>query len=590
LTASPLLATRASRLQHKRAMAPKKKSAPRGAARPSLAARKAAEQLEAMEAEMVKDQKKLEKEFRKPGEDDIEEEESVAETEETTEWLVVVGGFSGPSPHSATELLFPGSKAFEAGPPLRTPRWGAAAVSLGGARILVIGGCGEDDYLDSTEVIDLKEWTVTPGPRMAEARAGCAAVRIDAQHVLVIGGYSQDTCEILDLEPMRFRVGPRMLGVRAGCAAVMLDQDRLMIAGGYDLLGVLRSSEILDLRKAPRVDTWDEESGPDIERARFIPGPPLAVARGGCAAVRLLAGRRVLFMGGFDGSNRVNTTEVLDLGNYTTPCSERFPEVGEYVLCKDEIEVKAYKTKEERELERVKKGLLEDDTDDDEEEEDEDAAIRAVKWKLSQGDVAEVMQVQLPESEQQALAEKAGESDDEHLERLSGAPGTFRIRNPEGLESMWQPYDSYEVVPTNKFTWVKGPRMVTRRSGCTATLFPTAIDEEKGLLPQLFVLGGLDENHNQAQNSTEFLAHEAANQLVAVFEGAEFALGSLTAARRGYCTAAVAAVLGKLGRPDPEEERKKRLQEEKRRELSEARRREGIEALSQAQRQAGEFR
>merc|ERR1712029_725982 len=140
---------------------------------------------------------------------------------------------------------------------------------------------------------------------------------------------------------------------------------------------------------------------------------------------------------------------------------------------------------------------------------------------------------------------------------------------------MWIAYDNYEVVPTNELVWLPGPTMFSRRSGSAAVVFPTYVDEEKDppIKPQLLVVGGLDENHNQASNSTELLPMEAAVQLAAAEDGAKFESEFLTAVRRGYTSMAIATVLGRSGRPETEEERKqKELEQKKKEQMREAKR------------------
>merc|ERR1719343_1430475 len=127
--------------------------------------------------------------------------------------------------------------------------------------------------------------------------------------------------------------------------------------------------------------------------------------------------------------------------------------------------------------------------------------------------------------------------------------------------------------------------MLWRRSGGAVVLFPTHEIEESGKKPQLFMIGGLDTKHNQAQDSTEYLDHEAAMEKATLEEGAEFELGFLTSVRRGYCAAAVVTVSGDIGRPDPIEERmrQKKEQEEQEKQRRQAQDQEQVPARQQQQ-------
>merc|ERR1719148_493759 len=98
--------------------------------------------------------------------------------------------------------------------------------------------------------------------------------------------------------------------------------------------------------------------------------------------------------------------------------------------------------------------------------------------------------------------------------------------------------------------------MCIRRSGLALSIFPEFAGEDDRTKPQLFVVGGLDETFNQAQNSTEMLGPEAATEKATAADAAEFEMGLLTVARRGYCSVAIATVLGKLGKPEPKEEKR----------------------------------
>lgn len=462
------------------------------------------------------------------GEDRKDGKEEEKEKEVLEQWLLVIGGLDGGTLHASTELLGmigENGESFQAGPCLSAPRWGCAAVALDGPRVLVVGGFNGECYLDSTEIIDLKSWTCEPGPKMLTARAGCSAVRVDDNQILVVGGYSQDTCEILETEKMSFRPGPQLRRARSCAAAIMLDEYRLMVAGGYDRLGCCETSEILDLRKAPREDEWDDESPPSLAKARFWPGPSLGKPRGGCAVARLASPGRVLFVGGFDGRDRLDSTALLDLGNYVTACTSRPPIAGEAVMSKEEGDDKEAKLYKKRDQDKVEDQESEDL--DDEEDEDRQQEVKPKVWQLHSGCHATVVQVFDDE-----------EADDTDEDDEDAEEGTFRLSNPERWESTWQRSDEYVFPPTNLMTWMHGPHMRSRRSGSVAALFPSA--EMHGCKPKLFVLGGLDDTPNQALDIAEVLD---------LAETTEFVQSLSTCTRRAYCAAAVVTVLGKLGKP-----------------------------------------
>ena len=66
-------------------------------------------------------------------------------------------------------------------------------MKLDARRCLVVGGeDGENNFLDSTEVLDIATMTFTAGPVMGSARNACAAVPLDSKHILVVGGKDKE--------------------------------------------------------------------------------------------------------------------------------------------------------------------------------------------------------------------------------------------------------------------------------------------------------------------------------------------------------------------------------------------------------------
>jgi len=67
---------------------------------------------------------------------------------------------------------------------------------------------------------------------------------------------------------------------------------------------------------------------------RFTPGPDMLQARGGCAAA-LLDTERVIIVGGFDGTSRLASTEILNLETmtFTRGPSLSTPRSGHCCLC-----------------------------------------------------------------------------------------------------------------------------------------------------------------------------------------------------------------------------------------------------------------
>eukprot|EP00928_Gymnodinium_smaydae_P046858 TRINITY_DN31234_c0_g1_i1.p1 TRINITY_DN31234_c0_g1~~TRINITY_DN31234_c0_g1_i1.p1 ORF type:complete len:519 (+),score=151.53 TRINITY_DN31234_c0_g1_i1:126-1682(+) len=264
--------------------------------------------------------------------------------------VLIVGGFGqGERACRHVEVMDTTRMAYEPGPDMLKKRWGCAVLWLNADQMLILGGYNGKRYLNTTEVLDVKTMTFTPGPRMRERRSGFAVVRIDARRFLIIGGYGTDTSEVLLLPPvedpkeiakkakeekarrkkgeiieekppedpeMKFLIGPQLkLGPRACCAAVMLDGRRLLVAGGFDRVGCTATTELFDIDTCIREDPDAPIEELELHDGRFVAGPSLPSPRAAFPAVKLDE-RRVIFPGGFDGAERLASTEMFDIRTY----------------------------------------------------------------------------------------------------------------------------------------------------------------------------------------------------------------------------------------------------------------------------------
>jgi len=265
--------------------------------------------------------------------------------------IIVFGGFDGKADHLSTEILDATSMTFSSGPTMAVGRSGCAVAGLDERRVLVAGGFDGCRSLDSTELVDPVTLKVIPGPKMGTRRNACAAVRLDAKRLLIIGGSDDsselDSTELLDLERMVFSVGPKMGTRRNACAASLIDTHRLLVIGGSDGGSDLDTTELLDVTTmtfsaGPRMSTrrnfcatallqpaggkgtllvlggsdgsnsLDSTEVLDVSKLTFSPGPGMNAWRSGCSATPL-SSDQLLVVGGFDGSNHLDSTELLDL-------------------------------------------------------------------------------------------------------------------------------------------------------------------------------------------------------------------------------------------------------------------------------------
>ncbi|CAL1159041.1 unnamed protein product [Cladocopium goreaui] len=98
---------------------------------------------------------------------------------------------------------------------------------------------------------------------------------------------------------MVFSAGPRMSTRRNFCATALLQS-----AGGKGTLLVLGGSD--------GSNSLDSTEVLDVSKLSFSPGPGMSAWRSGCTAAPLSA-EQLLVVGGFDGSNHLDSTELLDL-------------------------------------------------------------------------------------------------------------------------------------------------------------------------------------------------------------------------------------------------------------------------------------
>ncbi|CAK9045082.1 Kelch-like protein 17 (Actinfilin) [Durusdinium trenchii] len=285
-----------------------------------------------------------------------------------TRRVLVFGGFDGTADHLSTEILDTASMTFSSGPTMGVGRSGCAVAALDERRVLVAGGFDGCRSLDSTELVDPVTLKVVLGPKMGTRRNACAAVRLDAQRLLIIGGSDDaselDSTEVLDLERMVFSPGPRMGTRRNACAASLIDHHRLLVIGGSDGCSDLESTELLDLTTmsfsaGPRMSTrrnfcatallqpsgskglllvlggsdgsnsLDSTEVLDVSKMTFSPGPQMSAWRSGCTCAPL-GPQQLLVVGGFDGSNHLDSTEFLGANKKTllAPTDEAFMALG----------------------------------------------------------------------------------------------------------------------------------------------------------------------------------------------------------------------------------------------------------------------
>mmetsp|Transcript_43639 Transcript_43639/g.79571 ORF Transcript_43639/g.79571 Transcript_43639/m.79571 type:complete len:333 (+) Transcript_43639:14-1012(+) len=236
------------------------------------------------------------------------------------ERILVVGGFDGQVELAESELLEvqAGSwsrSSFVEGPLAPSRRWGSVIANFDMHELVIIfGGFEGNGYTSATEILYLGDRTFEAGPPMLSARAGAAAAVLDDDRVFILGGYKDSSCEVYDVAHGQTSPAVSLNEPLACAAAVCLGeawQNKILVAGGYTGMASSPTRATLLLQT---LDENDEFLEPHC--MRFTQGPDMLQARGGCAAA-LLDAERVIIVGGFDGTNRLASTEILNLETMT---------------------------------------------------------------------------------------------------------------------------------------------------------------------------------------------------------------------------------------------------------------------------------
>mmetsp|Transcript_8274 Transcript_8274/g.18492 ORF Transcript_8274/g.18492 Transcript_8274/m.18492 type:complete len:463 (-) Transcript_8274:158-1546(-) len=236
--------------------------------------------------------------------------------------VLLAGGNNGLHCHRTTTVLTWAEGrgvAAQAGPVMGVPRKECAAVKLDDSRILIVGGHDGQRFLDSTEIFYIRTGECRPGPSLISPRAGMAVTKLESGHVLVLGGRNSagvlKSTEMWDsLHGNSFHRGPSMLLSRVGPSVVVLDERRILVLGGADEATTHNLAELLTV-------------GIPVEAARmsFALGRDIGVPRAFFSVAMLNTGS-VLLIGGHDGVDFLDSTEVLNINNMEVSGGPRLKE------------------------------------------------------------------------------------------------------------------------------------------------------------------------------------------------------------------------------------------------------------------------
>ncbi|MES2659022.1 MAG: kelch repeat-containing protein [Verrucomicrobiota bacterium] len=216
--------------------------------------------------------------------------------------VLVTGGFGDSEPLDTAELYDPDSGEWTETGSLGTARYSHTATLLADGKVLVTGGHGISDPLDSAELYDpaTGQWMDTGS--LENSRYYHTATLLADGKVLVAAGYdylagdSLDSAELYDPATGEWTETDSLDDARYVHTATLLANGQVLVAGGLGETDFLGSAEIYD----PSTGEWVDTGG--LEDARYI------------HTATLLANGKVLVAGGYGEDFYLSSAELYDPG------------------------------------------------------------------------------------------------------------------------------------------------------------------------------------------------------------------------------------------------------------------------------------
>ncbi|MHB2156512.1 Kelch repeat-containing protein [Calditrichota bacterium GD2] len=202
---------------------------------------------------------------------------------------------------------------------LNIPRYNHASVLMADGNILVSGGSGYYDMLNSCEIYDYKndEWHLTTP--MNSKRYLHRLVLLPNNKILAIGGWKNSSCEIFDPETETWKYTDSLKDKHWDAYTVTELQDgKVLICGGYYLTFdgnpsvQLNSCEIYDYK----TEKWTYAA-------------PMHYKRSGHSATLLKNGKVLVVGGSTDNAFELNKCEIYD------PEENRWIEIDSLKIARD---------------------------------------------------------------------------------------------------------------------------------------------------------------------------------------------------------------------------------------------------------------
>ncbi len=213
--------------------------------------------------------------------------------------VLVVGGFGESDALDSAELYDPSSGQWTHTGSLTSARYNHTATLLGNGKVLVTGGHGIDAPLDSSELYDpaTGNWTATG--KLTTARYYHTATLLGNGKVLVAAGFNYlngdflDSAELYDPTTGLWTATGHLAAARYVHTATLLANGKVLVAGGSDS-SYLGSAELYD----PGTGEWTGTGR--LVDARYI------------HSATLLGNGKVLVAGGYGEAFFLNSAEIYD--------------------------------------------------------------------------------------------------------------------------------------------------------------------------------------------------------------------------------------------------------------------------------------
>lgn len=220
--------------------------------------------------------------------------------------VLIVGGFRIAALNSAV-LYDPPTDTWITALTLATPRSAHTATLLPNGKVLVSGGLNGGNAIASAELFDATTgWSTVAS--MGATRQGHAAALLSTGEVLVAGGAvgsaggsaRQGGAELYDPVANRWNYADPLLAARSQATLTALPNGRLLLVAGSDVSGALSSAELYE-RSTPYLGVW-------------VPGGALQAGRMNHTTTLLPSGKALVVGGGLisDGNSALASVELYD--------------------------------------------------------------------------------------------------------------------------------------------------------------------------------------------------------------------------------------------------------------------------------------